>query len=82
MEAASNFYPIDSVLFVENSKKNVQIAIFNEVCESGSAYLSSRLEIIINRRTFKDDGLGMAEPLKEVLSFNTKYFLSITSSMQ
>jgi hypothetical protein len=36
------------------------MAVMNEVNEAGSAYVDSRIELIINRRLFKDDDLGMA----------------------
>lgn len=60
------------------------MAVMNEVNEAGSAYLDSRIELVINRRLFKDDNLGMSEGLNEMdskskgLSVITKYYLQFT----
>ena len=64
-QTAANFFPIDAFVIVQDSSNHSCIVVQNEVSEAGSGYNNGRVELIINRRIFSDDKLGMSEPLNE-----------------
>ncbi len=39
--------------------------VMNDRPQGGSAYEKNRIELMINRRGYSDDGLGMSEALNE-----------------
>ena len=73
---------------VENSDKDNIIAIMNDRAQGGSAYDNGRLELMINRRGYTDDGLGMSEPLNEVdaqgfgLNVSAQFFVKFSQSRE
>ena len=62
------------------------MTVFNDRSEGGSAYKNGRIELMVNRKMFKDDNLGMSEVLFEhdnqFNGFNVSatYVLSFTNN--
>jgi hypothetical protein len=62
--------------------------VMNDRPQGGSAYDQGRIELMINRRGYTDDGLGMAEALNEKdskgngLNVSAKFYLSFTDSRE
>ena len=66
---SGNFYPVDSAIAMRDrsGRSNYQVTIMNDRPQGGSADLSdsATIELMQNRRTVWDDGLGMQEPLND-----------------
>jgi len=63
---SSNYYPVSSAIVMRDSNTKRQVTVLNERSQGGSADLrKSSIELIQNRRTVKDDGRGVGEPLNE-----------------
>lgn len=85
---SGNIYPITSAIAMRDFKQgsNTQVTIMNDRVQGGSADLSdnSTIELIQHRRTLRDDGKGVNEPLNETDTFddlglqvNARYYMQI-----
>jgi len=67
-------------------EENRQMIIMNDRPQGGSAYDQGRVEVMINRRGYSDDNLGMAESLNEKdangngLNVSVKFYQAFTTS--
>jgi hypothetical protein len=87
--ASSNYYPINSAIFIEDTTKGEQMIVMNDRSAGGSAYNNGTIEIMINRRGNTTDDLGNDESLNETVwvdgrelgvRVNAKYHLQFTES--
>jgi len=87
--ASSNFYPVQSGIFIEDESLGEQMVIMNDRSEGGSAWQNGTLELMINRRGNTSDSLGNDESLNETewvngievgIRVNAKYRLQFTKS--
>ena len=64
------------------------MAVMNDRAQGGSAYSNGRVELMINRRGYTDDGLGMSEALNEVdakgfgLNVSAQFFIKFSTSRE
>jgi hypothetical protein len=64
------------------------VSVFTDRSQGGTAYKNGRIELILNRRIFTDEGMGVRETLNEVdheghgLNVSTTFYLSFTDSKQ
>jgi len=66
--ASSNYYPINSAIFIEDAGE--QMVVMNDRSQGGSAYFDNgRIELMMNRRGNTADGLGHDEYLDETTYF-------------
>jgi hypothetical protein len=64
-QVSGNFYPINSAIAIVDKTANLQFTVLNDRSQAGSAIKEGRIELMQNRRLFKDDGRGVQEPLNE-----------------
>ncbi|XP_045211314.1 lysosomal alpha-mannosidase-like [Mercenaria mercenaria] len=62
---AGNFYPISSRAAIKDERRDAQLTVLVDRSEGAASIHDGNLEIMIHRRTFLDDSLGVEEPLTE-----------------
>jgi len=84
-KVSPNYYPVDSAIMIEDTSSNIQMAVINDRSEGGSAYKKGRIELLIDRRVYEDDDLGMCQSLLEndldgsPVSITASYYMQFTS---
>ncbi|KAL4239725.1 Mannosidase alpha class 2B member 1 [Mactra antiquata] len=62
---AGNYYPITSRAFIREERRGIQFTVLVDRSEGSASIHDGELEIMLHRRTFHDDSLGVEEPLTE-----------------
>lgn len=65
-QTSGNYYPINSAISIVDEKAQLQMTVLNDRSQGGSVLQNGRIELMQNRRLFKDDGRGVEEALNEV----------------
>lgn len=81
----SNYYPVTSKIVIKDEDKDLQLAILNDRSQGGSSLWGGEIELMIHRRTLKDDYKGVEEPLQEMeygeyLSVRGQHYLIVGSA--
>ena len=84
---SSNYYPINSAIFVQDLKEEFQLTIVNDRAQGGSSLRDGEVELMMHRRLLYDDSFGVAEPLNEEaystgLVARGKHFLTFGSNIE
>ncbi|ESO94820.1 hypothetical protein LOTGIDRAFT_232262 [Lottia gigantea] len=67
IEAVSgNYYPITSKMFIQDESKDVRVSVMTDRCQAGGSIQDGSMELMVHRRLFRDDGLGVSENLNEL----------------
>jgi Glycosyl hydrolases family 38 C-terminal domain len=61
----SNFYPVVSAIAIVDEKTNTELVVMNDRSQAGSVIKDSRIELMMNRRTLRDDSRGVVEKIDE-----------------
>jgi lysosomal alpha-mannosidase len=61
----TNYYPINSAISVVDAKTSFKFTVLNDRSQGGSVLEDGRIELMQNRRLFKDDGKGVEECMNE-----------------
>lgn len=91
-KAARNYYAVNSAIMIEENEK-MQMIVMNDRSQGGSAFDSNtkdgaRVELMINRRVYSSDGLGMPEQLNEHdsnkngVNVSAKFYLQFTQGRE
>ena len=78
MISSANYYPITQGIAIEDKSKNLLMSVMNDRPQGGSAYKDGRIELMIQRRVLKDDGLGLPDVLNDVSPVNTIFQVSFS----
>ncbi|XP_046352369.2 lysosomal alpha-mannosidase-like isoform X2 [Haliotis rufescens] len=62
---SGNYYPVTGRIFIKDDEKNVQLTVLTDRSQAGASLQNGQMELMVHRRTFKDDDLGVEEPLDE-----------------
>jgi lysosomal alpha-mannosidase len=62
---AGNYYPVTSRIYIQDTKRNIQLTILNDRSQGGASIKDGDIELMLHRRLLKDDNLGVGEPLNE-----------------
>ena len=74
----SNYYPIQSAIAIRDVEKNFQMTVMNSRSQGGSVIKNARVELMQQRRLYRDDGKGVGESLNEgLMEVPAQYFLQI-----
>ncbi len=65
LKITQNYYPINSAIVIKDVSNGNQMTLMTTRCHGGSALQSGTLELMHNRRLFKDDHRGVKEPHNE-----------------
>lgn len=65
LNVTANFYPINSAITLEDAATDLKMAVVNDRAQAGSVLETGRVELMMNRRIFKDDDRGVNQPLNE-----------------
>jgi len=82
---SSNYYPINSAIFIKNDK--MQLTVVNDRAQGGSSLHDGEIEIMLHRRLLYDDAFGVEEPLNEE-AFSTglvargRHFVTIDTNIE
>lgn len=60
---AGNYYPVNAAIYVEDSEAAMSVLV--DRSQGGSSLADGSVELMVHRRTLKDDGRGVDEPLNE-----------------
>lgn len=60
---AGNYYPVNTAIYVEDDDKS--IAVLTDRSQGGSSLEDGEVELMVHRRTIKDDSRGVDEPINE-----------------
>lgn len=64
-EVSGNYYPVISAISIVDENSKLQMTVMNDRSQGGSVVKEGRIELMQNRRLFKDDGRGVEECLNE-----------------
>mmetsp|Transcript_11958 Transcript_11958/g.11955 ORF Transcript_11958/g.11955 Transcript_11958/m.11955 type:complete len:274 (-) Transcript_11958:32-853(-) len=85
---SGNYYPINHAIAIKDQDKIFEV--LNDRSQGGSSLENGEIEIMIQRRTYKDDSRGVHEALNEVnpespdergISIDTTHYFRIYSSL-
>ena len=62
---ASNYYPINAWISMQNQETDDWISILTDRSQGGSSITDDTLELMLHRRLLDDDAFGVAQPLNE-----------------
>ncbi|XP_071107653.1 lysosomal alpha-mannosidase-like [Haliotis cracherodii] len=62
---SGNYYPVTARMFLKDEERNIQLTVLTDRCQGGGSLTDGQMELMVHRRTFKDDDLGVEEPLNE-----------------
>eukprot|EP01121_Diplochlamys_sp_Union-15-3_P011954 TRINITY_DN3519_c0_g1_i4.p1 TRINITY_DN3519_c0_g1~~TRINITY_DN3519_c0_g1_i4.p1 ORF type:complete len:964 (+),score=220.79 TRINITY_DN3519_c0_g1_i4:163-2892(+) len=62
---ASNFYPVDAIISIQDTTKSLQFSILTDRSRGGTSLSEGQVETMVHRRLLVDDGRGVGEPLDE-----------------
>jgi alpha-mannosidase len=68
---AGNFYPVNAAIYIEDKAKS--FCIGTDRSQGGSSLVDGNIEIMVQRRTLRDDSRGVAEALNETDGFINPY---------
>lgn len=74
-QIASNYYPINSAIYIEDVQTGDRVTLMNDRSQGGSSLLDGSLEVMINRRILADDNRGVEEPLNSSATVEVKHWL-------
>jgi hypothetical protein len=60
---AGNFYPVNAVIFLQD--KIASLAVLVDRSQGGGSIVDGSVELMVQRRTLRDDSKGLSEPLNE-----------------
>nr|XP_026486529.1 lysosomal alpha-mannosidase-like [Vanessa tameamea] len=52
---AGNFYPVTSRIYMEDTKKNLRLSIFNDRSQGGASLQDGSIDLMVHRRILTDD---------------------------
>lgn len=61
--AAGNYYPLTAAMYIQDGSR--QLTVLTDRAQGGASLHSGQMEVMVHRRTLKDDWRGVAEPLNE-----------------
>jgi hypothetical protein len=62
---AGNYYPVNAGMYVEDAKTKSAFAVVTDRTQGGSSLRDGTMELMVHRRTLKDDYRGVSEPINE-----------------
>eukprot|EP00945_MAST-04E_sp_MAST-4E-sp1_P007088 g7088.t1 len=64
---AGNYYPVNSMISLQDDTEKVQLAVITDVSVGGASLADGELELMVHRRIQGDDNRGVQEPLNETM---------------
>ncbi|VVC89214.1 unnamed protein product [Leptidea sinapis] len=52
---AGNYYPVNSKIYIEDTKRNLRLSIFNDRSQGGSSLIDGAIDFLVHRRILTDD---------------------------
>ncbi|XP_046352340.2 lysosomal alpha-mannosidase-like [Haliotis rufescens] len=62
---SGNYYPVTGRIALQDQGTKAQLTVLTDRCQGGASIKDGEMELLVHRRTFKDDDLGVQEPLNE-----------------
>eukprot|EP01083_Nonionella_stella_P119726 358132_1 len=66
---SGNYYPVNTAIFIEDTGK-ASLTVLTDRSQGGSSLKDGSIELMVHRRTLKDDGRGVGEALNETESIH------------
>ena len=84
---SSNYYPINSAIFIRDRNQELQLTVLNDRAQGGSSLQDGEIELMIHRRLLHDDKFGVGEALNEEaygtgLVATGRHFVSLDSNFK
>ena len=64
---AGNYYPVNSMIAVQDDKAKAQLTVITDVSQGGASLADGEIELMVHRRIQQDDSRGVQEPLNETM---------------
>lgn len=81
-KVASNFYPINSVLSLRDTKNNKQFSVWNDRSQAGTSLSKGEIFFVINRWSQRDDRKGLSDGVDEYdsssINFHLNHWISLS----
>ncbi|KAK6168980.1 hypothetical protein SNE40_020119 [Patella caerulea] len=80
---SGNYYPITSRMFIQDDSRDTRITLMTDRCQAGGSIQDGAMELMVHRRLFRDDGLGVSENLNELdvdnkgITYKGKHYLFV-----
>ncbi|KAL4419672.1 hypothetical protein ABPG75_006770 [Micractinium tetrahymenae] len=68
--AAGNYYPLTAAMYIQDGSR--QLAVLTDRAQGGASLRNGQMEVMLHRRTLKDDWRGVEEPINETACGCTK----------
>lgn len=62
---ASSYYPVVSWIYIKNHAEELQMTVIPDRPQGGTSFVQGSIELMLHRRYFIDDELGVDEPLND-----------------
>ncbi|XP_037529567.2 lysosomal alpha-mannosidase-like [Rhipicephalus sanguineus] len=62
---ASSYYPVVSWIYIKNHAEELQMTVIPDRPQGGTSFVQGTIELMLHRRYFIDDDLGVDEPLND-----------------
>ncbi|XP_072140452.1 lysosomal alpha-mannosidase-like [Dermacentor andersoni] len=62
---ASSYYPVVSWIYIKNHAEELQMTVIPDRPQGGTSFVQGTIELMLHRRYFIDDALGVEEPLND-----------------
>ena len=62
---SSNYYPVNSAIFIKDLNNQLQLTVVNDRAQGGSSLHDGEIELMLHRRLLHDDAFGVEEALNE-----------------
>ncbi|XP_075729136.1 lysosomal alpha-mannosidase [Rhipicephalus microplus] len=62
---ASSYYPVVSWIYIKNHAEELQMTVIPDRPQGGTSFSQGTIELMLHRRYFIDDDLGVEEPLND-----------------
>ncbi|KAG5887526.1 hypothetical protein JTB14_022138 [Gonioctena quinquepunctata] len=63
---SSNYFPVTSKISIRDEDRNLQLSVLTDRAQGGTSLTDGEVELMIHRRTMKDDHKGVGQPLREM----------------
>ncbi|XP_052262943.1 lysosomal alpha-mannosidase-like [Dreissena polymorpha] len=63
---SGNYFPITTKAFLRDEHRGIQLTVLVDRSEGAASIKDGHMEVMVHRRTFHDDSLGVVEPLTEL----------------
>lgn len=62
---SGNYYPMNAAAYIQDDARKLRFTILNDRSQAAASIADGQLEVMLHRRTLRDDWRGVGEPINE-----------------